>query len=368
MLISTTRETLLKPLMLVGGFIEKKQTMPILSYVYMRKSGKMLTFIANDSEIQACITNDGDDNGEDFIITLPGKKLQDILKVMPENAQVTIVKQDGKVTLKSGKLKYTIQSLPAEHYPLLKISENMVSEFILEQAQLKLMLWQIQYAMADKDSRVFLNGMLFEVKNNQLRMVATDAHRLGFASTNLIQPQKTDYSVIIPRKTILELFRILENTTTPITVKVFPNQVYFECGDKQLLTKVIDGKYPDYERVIPLNNDKICLVNRLALLNAVDRVSVIGSEKTKTLTLDFSESILTLSCNNEEQEDSFDEIEIHYNGTPIKISFNLQYLRDLLTNSLAENLQLAMFDGQRSVLVTIPDEPNFKAVIMPLRI
>ena len=210
--------------------------------------------------------------------------------------------------------------------------------------------------------------MLFEVKNNQLRMVATDAHRLGFASTNLIQPQKTDYSVIIPRKTILELFRILENTTTPITVKVFPNQVYFECGDKQLLTKVIDGKYPDYERVIPLNNDKICLVNRLALLNAVDRVSVIGSEKTKTLTLDFSESILTLSCNNEEQEDSFDEIEIHYNGTPIKISFNLQYLRDLLTNSLAENLQLAMFDGQRSVLVTIPDEPNFKAVIMPLRI
>jgi DNA polymerase-3 subunit beta len=368
MLLSTSREILLKPLMLVSGFIEKKQTMPILSHVYIRRDGATLTVIANDSEIQACITSAIDTNGEDFIITLPGKKLQDILKVIPENSEVKLNKQDNKVVIKAGKLKYTIQSLPAEHYPLLKISDKMISEFMLEQAQLKLMLWQIQYAMADKDSRVFLNGMLFEVKNNQLRMIATDAHRLGMSSINLIQPQKSDYSVIIPRKTILELFRILENTTTPITVKVFPNQVYFECGDKQLITKVIDGKYPDYERVIPLSNDKICLVNRLSLLNAVDRVSVIGSEKTKTVTVEVSENMLTLSCRNEDQEDSLDEVEVHYNGSPIKISFNLQYLRDLLTNSIAENLQLALFDSQRSVLVTIPDEPNFKAVIMPLRI
>lgn len=369
MLLTTNRDTLLKPLLLTSGFVEKKQTMPILSNIYMRKSGKELTVIANDLEIQASITTHEDMSGEDFIITMPGKKLQDILKAIPENTQITLSQQDNRILVKAGKLKYTIQSLPADHYPLLKIMDNEICQFTLEQTQLKKMLWQVQYAMADKDSRVFLNGMLFEIKNNQLRLVATDAHRLSYASINLKENVNKDHSMIIPRKTILELYKLLEANTNSLLIRIYPNQVLFEIDGKQLISKIIDGKYPSYERVIPLGNDKLCLVERTTILAAVDRVSVIGAEKIKTLTIELSPNLLSLSYRNEEQEDSRDEIEVVYeNDTPVKIAFNLNYVRDLLSNSDAEILQLAFFDNQRSVLATIPNNSDFKAVLMPLRI
>ena len=226
-LLSTNRDTLLKPLNITSGFVEKKQTMPILSNVYIKKSGDQLTVIANDMEIQVCITNNEEMTGEDFIITLPGKKLQDILKAIPDNAKITLTQDNNKILVKSGKLKYTIQSIPAEHYPLLKISDSMVYELTLEQIQLKQMLWQIQYAMADKDSRVFLNGMLFEIKNNQLRLVATDAHRLGFTSIDLNNNIDRNISVIISRKTVIELFKILDENTEPVQIKLYTNQVFF---------------------------------------------------------------------------------------------------------------------------------------------
>ncbi|MCE2706133.1 MAG: DNA polymerase III subunit beta [Proteobacteria bacterium] len=368
MLLTTTRDTLLKPLTLVSGFVEKKQTMPILSNVYVRKSGDELTIIANDLEIQACINTKAEMAGDDFIITLPGKKLQEILKAIPENSKITLEQQDSRILVKSGKLKYTIQSLPAEHYPLLKLTDTPICQLHIEQNKIKHMLGQIQYAMADKDSRVFLNGMLFEVKNNQLRMVATDAHRLGFINTNLNEAIN-NHSVIVPRKTILELYRMLEDNTDNLLIRIYPNQVYFEVGGKQLITKIIDGKYPDYERVVPSDNDKLCLVNRVELLNAVDRVAIIGADKIKTLTVELSHNLLTLTCRNDEQEDSRDEIDVAYNyeNSAIKICFNLNYIRDLLNNSSTETLQLAFYDGQRSVLATIPGEPDFKAVVMPLR-
>lgn len=369
MLLEISRDTLLKPLILTSGFVEKKQSMPILSNVYVKKSGNELTVIANDLEIQACIVTNDDMSGEDFVITLPSRKLQDILKAIPDNRKITLSQEDNRVLVKSGKLKYTIQSLPSEHYPLLKINGDQVCEFTIEQIKLKQMLSQVQYAMADKDSRVFLNGMLFEIKNNQLRLVATDAHRLGFISMNLSLETATDHRVIIPRKTIIELHKILETNTNPVTIRMYSNQIYFEVDGKQLITKIIDGKYPEYERVIPLGNDKLCVVSRNSILEAVDRVSAIGSERIKNLTVNLSNNQLTLSCKTDEQEESLDEIEVVYpNDTNIKISFNLNYMRDLLVNCPAETLQLAFFDGQRSVLATIPNEPEFKAVLMPLRI
>jgi DNA polymerase III subunit beta len=237
----------------------------------------------------------------------------------------------------------------------------------MEQTHLKAMLGQIQYAMADKDSRVFLNGMLFEIKNNSLGLVATDAHRLGFVTTQ-INETVAACSSIIPKKTIIELYKLLEDTSDGVTVKIFPNQVCFETAGKQLITKVIDGKYPDYERVIPLGNDKLCLIRRDALLKAVERVAVIGIDKLKTVTFEVHKNLLILACRNEDQEDSRDEVEITYQqDTQLKVSFNIHYVRDLLINSHAEHLQWAFFDGQRSVLVTMPNEVNFKAVIMPLR-
>ncbi len=366
MLLTISRDTLLKPLLLVSGFVEKKQTMPILSNVYIKKTGDAITIVSNDMEIQASININGPMSGEDFIITLPAKKLQDILKVVPET-ELVFTREDAKIAVTAGATKFTLQSIPGDHYPLLRITDTAICKFTIPQSKLKSLLGQVQYAMADKDSRVFLNGMLFEIKDNALRLVATDAHRLGYATTDLAETISNSSS-IIPRKTIIELFKLLDDSSDGITITVYPHQVSFETNDKQLITKVIDGKYPDYERVIPLGNDKLCLIKREDFLRSIERVAVIGIDKLKTVTLDINKNTLALRCRNEEQEDSHDQIEITYQqDEDLKVSFNINYVRDLLINSQAEYLQWAFFDGQRSVLVTIPNDPNFKSVIMPLR-
>ena len=366
MLLKFQRDTLLKPLTLTTGFVEKKQTMPILSNVYLRKHGDLVTIVANDMEIQATLQISSGIEGDDLAITLPGKKLQDVLKAIPD-AEVSLDINDGKAVVKSGRAKFTLQSLPADHYPLLKVSDDCVGTFTLSQRDLKELIGKVQYSMAVNDSRVFLNGLLLEVKDNELHLVATDAHRLSYVSYQLADTMP-DISAIVPRKTMLELSRLLEDIDELVTIKMYPNQVLFETQNKQLITKVIDGKYPDYNRVIPLTNDKLCLINREEFLRAVQRVAVIGIDKLRTLTLELKPNLLTISCRNEEQEDSRDELAIQYgNDYELKLNFNISYILDVLNNSDEENLQWAFFDNQRSVLVTVPNQIDFKYVIMPLR-
>ncbi|MCX8514570.1 MAG: DNA polymerase III subunit beta [Burkholderiales bacterium] len=367
MLLEIQRDILLQPLILTTGFVDRKQTMPILSNIYMQKVADEITIISNDMEIQAKVTLSGEMAGDDFIITLPARKLQDILKIFPEQAQVVFEKQDNKIEIKSGLTKFVLQTLPADHYPLLKINDQQICQFTLLQKDLKARLTQICYAMADKDSRVFLNGMFFEIKNNQLHLVATDAHRLGLMIT-AINEQIDNCSAIIPKKTIIELLKFLDNGNEEITVKFFNSQVAFETKGKELITKVIDGKYPDYERVIPLNNEKLCLINREKLLRAIERVSAIGVDKLKIVTFEIEKNKLILTCNNEEQEGSQDQIDVVFKpNEALRVSFNINYVKDLLSNTQAENLQFAFLDGVKSVLVTIPDDSSFKAVLMPFR-
>lgn len=366
MLLKFHRDIILKPLTQVMAFVEKKQTLPILANVYIKKIDDKVILVANDMEIQATLYVDGGIDGDNFTITLPGKKFQDILKAMPEE-EVALDITDNKVVVKSGRTKFTLQSLPAESYPLLKVDQDCVAQFSLSQKNLRDLIGKVQYSMAANDSRIFLNGMLLEVKNNELQFVSTDAHRLSFAKF-ILADLVPDISVILPRKTILELFRLLEDSEDVITIKMYPNQVLFEDKGKQLITKVIDGKYPDYNRVIPVTNDKLCLINREEFLKAVQRVSVIGIDKLKTLTMELKPNLLTISCRNEEQEDSRDEIVVQYGHEhELRLNFNITYVLDVLNNSSEENLQWAFFDNQRSVLVTVPNEVDFKYVIMPLR-
>src|SRR3990167_7342821 len=303
MFLNINRNTLLVPLTLVTGFIDKKHTMPILSNIYLKKSAEELVIIANDMEIQVSIVTKIQIPGEDFAITLPGKKLQEILKTFPEGTEITFENDGDRVLIKSGKVKFTIQSLDVEHYPLLKITDSPICEFSMEQSELKNLIAQIQYAMADKDSRIFLNGMYFEIKNGMINFVATNAHRLGFASHTL-NLDVDNCGAIIPRKSITELYRLLEDKEQNVKIKIYPNQVVFETLDKTLITKIIDGKYPDYERVIPLNNDKLCLIEREALLKAVDRVAVIGIDKLKTITLNINNNQMLVLCSNDDHEES----------------------------------------------------------------
>lgn len=372
MKLSIKRDTLLKPLLATSGLVERKQTMPILSNVYLKKQGNCITITASDSEIQASISTVEPIEGEDFITTLPAKKLQDILKVLPENDLISFTQNDTKVIIKSGKTEFSLQLLPAEKYPLLKLTEEAINTFTLSQSTFKKLLGNVYYCMADKEARIFLNATFLEVKDSELFLVATDAHRLGYVNHKLDNIQ-TNSSCIIPRKSILELYKLMENGSEPITISIYPSQVHFEIGQhKSLITKVIDGKYPDYGKVIPLNNDKLVLINRLNFLASLDRVCQIGTDKLKTLHLHLKPDLLIISCGNEEGETAHDEISVEnsYQGE-IEMNFNSSYIRDLLVHSNSEVLQWAFFTdiaAHHSVLITtIPNECNFKSVIMPLR-
>lgn len=384
MKLSIKRDILLKPLLNTAGFVERKQTTPILANVYIKKENGLITLVANDLEIQASVTTNEPVEGEDFTITLPSKKLQDILKILPEGSIINFESQDSKILIKSGKTKFVLQTLPAEHYPLLKITEKPINSFSIAQDILKKLIGHTQYAMADKDSRVFLNGTLLEIIDSELRLVATDAHRLAYVNYTLGEAQANSAS-IIPRKTILELYRLLEDKPDTVKIDIYPSQVQFEVANKKLTTKVIDGKYPNYQGVIPATNEKQVQFNRLELLAAVDRVSQIGIDKLKTLNFKLTPQNLIISCQNEEHENSVEEIELNLElnddkapnfkdnladkfSDNLDINFNSSYIRDLLINSEAELLQWDFKDGASSALVREPNNRlGFKAVIMPLR-
>lgn len=370
-LLTIERDILLKPIQLLLGFVERKQLTSILANIYIKKSGSKLILVGNDMEMQASIILEVDSQFEDFAITLPGRKLFEAIKSFGVNDAINFEQSGSKIKIYLKRTKFTLQGLPAEHYPLLKVTEDKACQFSIPQGALKSLIAKTQYAIADNDTRVFLNGALLEVKDNQLNIVATDAHRLSMASFSFAEGSTKieECSSIIPRKTVFELYRLLdESEERDIAIKVYPHQVHFETRDTQIITKLIAGKYPSYEKVIPLGNDKVCLIDRLGLLMAMDRVSAIGSDKLRTVTFKLTNNTLAISSRNEEQEDSYDELEIQYDSNEeLELSFNLGYIKDVLLNCPADVLQWAFFDNKRSVIVTIPNELNFKAVIMPLR-
>lgn len=369
MLFHFKRDILLKPLTQIMGFVETKQIMPILANVYFKKWSNNLTIIANDMEIQASININSMEDNNDFTLTLSAKKLQEILKTFTNDENITMELINSKVTLSSNNTKFIIHSMPAEHYPLLRLNDNCLVEFDLTQKVLKNLISMVAYAMAINDSRSFLNGMLFELKNNQLILVTTDAHRLAYITHDLKLKSLAAISYIIPRKTILELQRLLEDNEDKITIKFYPTQICFRTETKELISKIIDGKYPDYLKVIPNSNDKLCLVNRQELLRSVQKVAVIGNDKLRIITIEIKLHVMIVTCRNEEQEESRDEIKIKYlNNNQLKLNFNISYIKDALSNCNYENLELAFYDNQRSVLITIPEQTQFKSVIMPLRI
>ncbi len=372
LLLNIKKEIILKLISLTIGFIDKKNVATILSNIYIKKHNNRLTAIANDVDIQASIDLEYTYESDDFIITVPGKKFYDILRMMPDNADIILEQDNSRITIKSGKSKFTVQSLPAEQYPLIKINSELKSQIVIAQNILKKAIYQTQYAMADKDSRVFLNAMYFEIKENILFLVATDANRLTKTSIAITHNNQdlasmVDHSVIIPRKTILELSKFLDDSDSSMTINFYNNQVSFTTTNKQLITKIIDAKYPNYEKVIPNDNTKLCLLNKEALLRAVERVSVIGIDDLKTITLDIENNLLKVSCKNKEQEESYDELEVRYTDEAIKINFNLLYIKEMLVHCQSELVQLAFFDNRRSVLITLPNVDDFKSVIMPIR-
>lgn len=371
LLIQTNRDALLKPLQSVIGIVEKRHTLPILSNVLIEKSRDILSVVATDLEIQITATSICQEEQPDFSVTVAAKKLQDICRAFPESAQISLENDESRLQIKVGKSRFNLQTLPATDFPKLILSPENRSEIKLAQKTLKNLLGQVQYAMAQQDIRYYLNGLLLVIENKLLRIVTTDGHRLGMVIHALeedIPSQNSPQEIILPRKTVVELIKLLGDSEEEVTIEIGQNQARFSFSNIELVSKIVEGKFPDYNRVIPVDYHNHMQVSRAILLQALQRASILSNEKFRGVRLVLTQDSLRIICNNNEQEEAQEEIEVGYAGEPLDIGFNVNYLLDVLLNLECESIVLSFGDANSSGLITVPGNDNFKYVVMPMRI
>jgi DNA polymerase-3 subunit beta len=367
LLVQSERNALLTALTAVVGVVERRHTLPILSNLLLEKKGGKLTFLATDLELQVSTQLENAGTGEDFAITIAARKLFDIVRALPDSAKVKLDTKDSQVVVSAGKSRFTLQTLPAADFPRVETGAGLGAAIRLPQKTLKRLLQLVQFAMASQDIRYYLNGMLLVLEGKQLRVVATDGHRLSYAETQL-EAEAEAREVIIPRKTVVELSKLLSDVDDPVELRICTNQVTITLPGTELVTKVVDGKFPDYQRVIPVNQPRHLKANRQNVMQALQRAAILSNEKFRGVRLVMSENTLGIVCNNNEQEEAADEIEVSYDGEPLDVGFNVTYLLDGLGAVGSEEIILSLADANSSMLLTSEGEAGFKYVVMPMRI
>ena len=365
--LKAAQEKFLGSLQAVSGIVERRHTLPILANVLLRKTGKQVEFTTSDLEIQVRTTQElgGDDTS--FNSTVGARKLIDILRSLPADQVVSLSAAQNKLTLQAGKSRFTLQTLPAEDFPLVNEAVDFGPAFSVPQKVLRELINQVHFAMAVHDIRYYLNGILFIAEGKQLTLVATDGHRLALAQA-LLDNEVPKQEVILPRKTVLELQRLLRDEDTPMQMQFAGNQARFSFSDMQFVTKLVEGKFPDFNRVIPKNHKNSVVLGRVPLLASLQRAAILTSEKFKGVRINLEPGSLRIASSNAEQEEAKEELEIDYDGDAIEIGFNVTYLMDALANMGSEMIKLELQDTAASALFTVPDQPGFKYVVMPMRI
>ncbi|HEB55094.1 MAG TPA: DNA polymerase III subunit beta [Gammaproteobacteria bacterium] len=360
------KENLLNPLQQIIGAVEKRQTMPALSNVLLRASENTLTLTATDLEIELVsqVAMIIDEPGE---VTVPARKLLDICKSLPNESQIKFSTSDNKALVQSGRSRFSLATLPASDFPALD-AINSVYEFEIQQNTLRDIIDKTAFAMAQQDVRYYLNGLMLEVSNQALRAVATDGHRLAYCEKEISIDIADIKQVILPRKGVLELVRLLSDSDQTARIIVGSNHLQVEFNELRLTSKLIDGRFPDYNRVMPTEGDNIVSADRDQLRQALIRASILSNEKYRGIRLMLEENLIKLQAQNPDQEEADVELEVSYNGDQIEIGFNVNYMLDVLNVTSSEMVQIALRDSNSSFLITYPDQPDCKYVIMPMRL
>lgn len=368
MFIDTTeKETILKPLQVIIGIVERKQTLPILSNVLIEKAADRVNFTASDLDVQITTSVRDISLGEaQSSITVGGKKMLDILRVLPDQSKVSVETRDNKAIIKCNKSRFSLQTLPAQDFPKLNDHLENARKIVLTQVKLKRLLESVQYAMAQQDVRYYLNGVLLIVEKASLKAVATDGHRLAY-SEDAIDGNHQKIESILPRKTISELCKLLADSEDPVEMEFAPQQVRITFSDVVLITKVIEGKFPDYERVIPKYTNNL-VIDRMLIQQALQRAAILSNEKFRGVRFVLTEKNLSIISCNSEQEEAQEELETEYHGDALDIGFNINYLLDGLNNIKNESVALSFGDPNSSILITNPANKDFRYVVMPMRI
>ena len=367
-LVQIERDALLKPLQAVTGIVEKRHTLPILSNVLIERKQGSLTMVATDLEIQVAARMElGKGPGEDTGLTVSARKLQEILRALPDGSEAALEVQNNRLQVRSGKSRFNLQTLPVGDFPAMAEPGAAQANVSMPQKALRELLLLVQYAMAQQDIRYYLNGLLMVLEGGQVKVIATDGHRLSYAARALGQSQEKR-EVILPRKAVLELSRLLADSDDPVTIEIFGAVVRFGFGGTVFTTKIIDGKFPDYTRVVPTNYQKRFSIQRQALLQSLQRAGILSNEKFRGVRWMVSAGSLRISCTNNEQEEAQEELEITYDGDALDIGFNITYILDVLNNVHSDAVECAFGDANSSMLVTVPDNSEFRYVVMPMRI
>jgi DNA polymerase-3 subunit beta len=369
-LVNTSRDSLLKPLQVVSGIVERRHTLPILANLLFKKLGEHVSFVSTDIEIQIATNAQFGVGDADVTTTVAARKLLDILRALPEGP-VSLSLKDSKMVVQSGKSRFTLQTLSATEFPVMQSVGEVTASWKMPQKSFKQLISQVHFAMAQQDIRYYLNGMLLVVEGKEVVAVATDGHRLAYSRVELAEAVAGSgghQEIIIPRKTILECQHLLEDTDAPLEVSLTANQIKFTFGDVELISKLVEGKFPDFQRVIPKGHKNSLVVPREMLQAALQRAAILTTDKFKGVRFSLTPNRITIQSTNAEQEEAQEDIETEYAGDSVEIGFNVSYLLDVLSNVKVENIQISLGDANSSAVITLPASEDFKYVVMPMRI
>jgi len=369
MKFTITRESLLKPLSLVAGVVERRQTLPVLANILLVVDGEELSLTGTDLEVELVGRVKLDEPGEAGEITVPARKLMDICKTLPDGSKIRVAQEADKLSIKSGRSHFTLSTLPASDFPNVEESPQSL-DFTLPQAKLRRLIERTSIAMAQQDVRYYLNGMLFELQKGKLTAVATDGHRLALCDSEVdisdIEPQQ----IIVPRKGVLELNRLLVDSEDEQIKLVFSaNNVRAITTDFTFTSKLVDGKFPDYQQVIPDGSSKKVIAEREQLKQVFNRAAILSNEKYRGVRLVLQDDLLQVFANNPEQEQAEESLPVKYKGETLEIGFNVGYLQDVLSVTQSEEIEISLADSNSSALLEEnADERDCLYVVMPMRL
>lgn len=366
MKISVDRSQLLGPLQVAHAVVERRQTLPILANVLITANEHGFRLSATDLEVELSVPGVLDECAGPGSTTVPARKLLDLCRALPDGAKLTIETSDDRANVRAGRSRFSLGTLPAEQFPGIDVSgEELVLE--LPQRELRRAIEATYFAMAQQDVRYYLNGMLFEVQDGHCRLVATDGHRMAVTELPVAAAQAAR-RIIVPRKTVIEALRILADDDSPARLGLGTDHVTLSAAAVVFKSKVIDGSFPDYERVIPRNQDKVLDVDRVSLRDSLGRVAIFANEKYRSVRVQLESKLLRLSANNADNEEAEEELEVSYDGPRLEIGFNVSYLIDVLNALKSDAVRLHLSDPGSSCLMTDPAGGASRYVVMPMRL
>lgn len=361
------REQLLKPLQQVAAVVEKRQTLPVLSNLLLQVNGQQLSLTGTDLELELVASLPLEGDVVDGATTVPARKLVDIARSLPANSEIRFELDGERMKVSSGRSRFSLSVLPAQEFPSLE--ENQAStRFTIAPDTLRALIDRTAFSMAQQDVRYYLNGMLFELISDRLRTVATDGHRLALCEFTLAQAVDQDVAVILPRKGVMELGKILGDANEDVVFSIGVNHVHLVIGSMTFTSKLVDGKFPDYERVIPRQGSRTVIADRETLRQALARVAILSNEKFRGVRVTLSNGSFVVVANNPEQEEAVEEISVDFSGESLEIGFNVGYLLDVLNTIEGTRVEVELGDSNSSALIRDPDSADAQYVVMPMRL